>query len=292
MKLNKTNISIFLSKYNSSNYNKELSSNINSYFNVNNLKATKYLLYMTYIAFNLKSCKLNFKLNIHMFKISIDGFNIPCSKKCSKLIDKVLQQAFYNAIKKQYLPVFAEEPSIEQQNFFIALLKKSPLIFEKTIKQYLDLLKNVSTMHPSTLKGLHYEILVTNELSKLFNLKENNHCNVGPDAICLMNNFKINFEISVSVNNNKSSQLRKWIELGIVGSNDLNIFIGVAKPELYHNHINLKFHKDYTVCKDENYKKLVKISEDLNKKHYEKKENEVKLSILKRFKLAFFKYIN
>ena len=289
MKLTKTNISIFLSKYNSTNYNKELTSNINSYFNVNNLKATKYLLYMTYIAFNLEVCKSNFKLNIHMFRISIDGFNIPCSKKCSKLIDKVLQQAFNKATKTEFL----EEQSIEQQNFFISLLKKSPLIFEKTVEQYLDFSKNISIKHRSTLKGLHYEILVTNELSKLFNLKDNNHCHVGPDAICLMNNFKINFEISVSVyNTKKSSQLRKWIDLGIVGRNDLNIFIGGAKPQLYHNHINLKFNKDYTVCKDENYKKLVKISEDLKKKYYEKKENDVKLSILKRFKLAFIKYIN
>lgn len=127
MKLTKTNISIFLSKYNSTNYNKELTSNINSYFNVNNLKATKYLLYMTYIAFNLEVCKSNFKLNIHMFRISIDGFNIPCSKKCSKLIDKVLQQAFNKATKTEFL----EEQSIEQQNFFYFFIKKKSINIRK-----------------------------------------------------------------------------------------------------------------------------------------------------------------
>lgn len=277
MKFNKTNIDKFLKVYNLSSYKKELESKIHSCQVHNNLKETKYLLYMTYIVFKLEQTKINYSLKVHSLKIYIDGFSIPCSKKCIKFIDLIINSAF-QLIKIQKLNTNINN----DDEYFISILKSNPSIFEKTPEDYLKTCSIPKNEHH--INGLKYEILVTNELSKLFNLSPNNHVLNGPDASCVINGNKVNFEISNSVcHRKKSIQIKKWIDKKVLKTGELNIFIGKTTPQIYDHHFNLKFNQDFSVCKDENYFKLVKLSQEINKNN--------KVSLLNKLKNKYSEII-
>lgn len=212
----------------------------------------KYL-YMIYIISNLHYRNNEFNVYFCDFCIVVGEFKIDFNKNIEKY-SSVLENAF-QFIKDENL-------NTNNHNKIVNLLKEKEYLFEASYKKYLKLFNHsiYNNIITPQLKGLHYEILATNELSKIFKLNEQDHISNGPDAICIIKNIKINFEISISLNTkNKYAQFETWKRDNIINQNDLNIYIGSKKCNKYDYSFYLKFDKSFNLIIDKEYNELIKL---------------------------------
>lgn len=136
-------------------------------------------------------------------------------------------------------------------------------IYEVNSNSY-SKLQEKGKQSPENLKGLHYEILVTNELNKLFNIEKRPPLDNKdrPDAKAIIGKITVNFEITTSNTPSKckSKQFDRWKDVGIVKENDLNIIISTKQlknSNYFPLSFTLDFDDDLNLIINKSYKNLI-----------------------------------
>lgn len=189
-----------------------------------------------------------------------------------KMMHILTKNKYYKKLNKQKT---VYTPRIEKTTFDfndILYLKKimddKPEIFDRNIN-YLKTSDNIGT------SAFFYEVLVTNEIDKLLNLKKTSNDN-SFDVVYNKKNGNINFEITISQQSkDKIKQLNK--KLPNINKNDQNILIST---NIFCDNYDYVFHLSF----DEN----LKVKKDYQYKILKRTLNEI---IIKDKMLFLFNYV-
>lgn len=268
--INKDDIKLFLDFYNENHTNTKVEEMVLHLIDLINkyklasleLNIVYKYLHQIYIANHLFKRNKNFTLDFEKDLINLYNKENKLTLSITFNNPILSKNVVNNAIK------FIKNQTVKKEcyNKVLDLINKHDSLYEKNLDTYKNMyfktiLKEKSIVN---LNGFTYEVLIIDELDKIFKIssqhKNNNGFNLGPDLTFYFNKLRVNIEISTTNSSNpKNKQYKNWISQKRIKESDLNIFIcsNDIKPKSYKkSSFNIRVDKSNNVIIDKEWNRL------------------------------------